>query len=228
MLLTAIVTNVQNVILITAAIELINLVIMVAKHIGAIVRLSARLVTLITAAIELINLVIMVAKHIGAIVRLSARLVILITAATELINLVIMAVPATTLTARLSVRLVILITAAIELINLVIMAVLAITLTVRLSARLVTDNCRNRTDQSCDYGCSSYYSDCSSKCQTCKSNLDCDVTGVLCGTLGCATTNSCGVCTACNEVNIGSGTGGWAPGSTCSGNDQMCAPGGRL
>ena len=83
MLLTAIVTNVPSVILITAAIELINLVIMVAKHIGAIVRLSARLVTLITAAIELINLVIMVAKHIGAIVRLSAKLVILITAVTE-------------------------------------------------------------------------------------------------------------------------------------------------
>ena len=30
------------------------------------------------------------------------------------------------------------------------------------------DNCRNRTAASCSYGCQSYFSDCSSKCQTCK------------------------------------------------------------
>ena len=35
---------------------------------------------------------------------------------------------------------------------------------------VVTDPCENYTSQSCTYGCSAYYSDCSSKCQTCYSD----------------------------------------------------------
>ncbi|MBP3418176.1 MAG: hypothetical protein J6L67_03510, partial [Alphaproteobacteria bacterium] len=81
-------------------------------------------------------------------------------------------------------------------------------------------NCRNRSDNSCPYGCQSYWGDCSSKCQTCYADNCRNKTAVSVPANAHCTSYYSDCSSKCSAWSCDSGY--YKSGSSCIKNDPPC------